>query len=100
MTDASGKIKLKVAYDEIKICDNELGLYLVKENNLYGIVKTTGDVLLSSSFQQIGVDSNSFKENRLENQYILVNELIPVKYNNMWGFYNTKRRENNRFFIC
>lgn len=90
MTDASGKIKLKVAYDEIKICDNELGLYLVKENNLYGIVKTTGDVLLSSSFQQIGVDSNSFKENRLENQYILVNELIPVKYNNMWGFYNTK----------
>ena len=63
---------------------------MVKENNLYGIVKTTGDVLLSSSFQQIGVDSNSFKENRLENQYILVNELIPVKYNNMWGFYNTK----------
>ena len=61
-----------------------------RENNLYGIVKTTGDVLLSSSFQQIGVDSNSFKENRLENQYILVNELIPVKYNNMWGFYNTK----------
>ena len=81
MTDASGKIKLKVAYDEIKICDNELGLYLVKENNLYGIVKTTGDVLLSSSFQQIGVDSNTYPVVEIPSLNLIVVKTDKTSYN-------------------
>ena len=65
MTDASGKIKLKVAYDEIRICDNELGLYLVKENNLYGIpvsfVNNTGEEITPVANNLI-VDSYNGKE--------------------------------------
>ena len=32
--DQNGKIKLKVAYDDIQVCDNENELYVVKENDL------------------------------------------------------------------
>ena len=97
--DKSGKIKLKVSYDEIKIGDNKNKLYVVKENNLYGMVNIDGEVLLATNFQKIGVDENDFEQNRLDNQYILVNELIPVKYNNFWGFYNIKGEKVTDFIF-
>ena len=55
--------------------------------------------MLASNFQQIGVNGNEFKQNRLDNQYILVNELIPVKYNNFWGFYNIKGEKVTDFIF-
>ena len=97
--DENGKIKLKSSYDEIQVADNKNKLYVVKENNLYGVVNTSGEVVLASNFQQIGVNGNEFKQNRLDNQYILVNELIPVKYNNFWGFYNIKGEKVTDFIF-
>ena len=88
--DQNGKIKLKVAYDDIQVCDNENELYVVKENALYGIVSSSGTVVLPSSFEKIGVDKSAFEKNRINNQYILNSELIPVCYNGLWGFYNIK----------
>lgn len=88
--DQNGKIKLKVAYDDIQVCDNENELYVVKENALYGIVNSSGTVVLPSSFEKIGVDKSAFEKNRINNQYILNSELIPVYYNGLWGFYNIK----------
>ena len=90
ITDKDGKVKLKVSYDEIQIADNKNKLYLVKENSLYGMVDSDGKIVLPSRFQNIGINGGAFEQNRIDNQYVLVKELIPVKYNGMWGFYNIK----------
>lgn len=83
-------IKAKIAYDEIKIMDNQNGLYLVKENNLYGVIDTNGKVIIEPEYQSIGVDAKSFSQNGIENQYIILDKLIPAKSNNLWGFFNLK----------
>ena len=88
--DKNAKVKLKIAYDEIKIGDNTKGLYVVKENDLYGVVDNSGNVIIQSNYNQIGVDFDTFGENGLENQYVLVGEVIPVKRDKLWGFYNIK----------
>lgn len=85
-----GSVKVKIAYDEIKIMDNENGLYLVKQKNLYGVVDIKGNTIIQPEYQQIGIDITKFSQNGVENQYILLNELIPIKNNNLWGFFNLK----------
>ncbi len=85
-TDA--KVKIKIAYDDIKLIDTERRLYLIKQKNAYGVIDKNGDILISPEYQQIGINSNSFTQNGIENQYILFDQLIPVKSNNMWGFFD------------
>ena len=85
-----GSVKVKIAYDEIKIMDNANGLYLVKQKNLYGVVDIKGNTIIQPEYQQIGIDITKFSQNGVENQYILLNELIPIKNNNLWGFFNLK----------
>lgn len=84
--------KIKIQCDEIKIMDNQKGLYLIKQNNLYGVMDFDGKVKISPEYQQIGINNmNSYSENGIENQYILLDELIPVKnQKNLWGFFNVK----------
>ncbi len=87
--DASTKIRM--TYDEIKIMDNQNGLYLVKKNNLYGIVDKNGKVIIEPSYPQIGIDITKYKQNGIENQYVLLNEIIPIKNNDgLWGLFNIK----------
>ena len=86
-----GTIKVRIAYDQIKIMDNQNGLYLVKQNNLYGVVDTSGKVIINPEYKQIGVDTTKFAQNGLENQYVLFDELIPIKdSNDLWGFFSTE----------
>ena len=91
------KIKLKIAYEQIKIIDNLNGLYLVKENNLYGIISTEGKTIITPEHQQIGINTNDFVENGIENQYILLNKLIPIKNNGLWGFFDIEGKQVTEF---
>lgn len=85
------KIKIKTAYDEIKIMDVQKGLYLVKQNNAYGVINTDGDVIIETEYKQIGIDINKYVQNGVESQYILLDEIIPVKNDqDLWGFFNIK----------
>lgn len=87
--DAS--VKVRVTYDEIKIMDNQNGLYLVKQNNLYGVVDTKGKVIMEPEYKQIGVDMNKFSKSGIENQYVLLDEIIPVQNSEeLWGIFNIK----------
>ena len=85
-----GRTKISIAYDEITLMDNKNGLYLVKEDNLFGVINNEGKSILSPNYEQIGVDGETFAQNALDNQYILIDTLIPVKYNGYWGFFNTE----------
>lgn len=87
--DAS--IKVRIVYDEIKIMDNQNGLYLVKQNNLYGVVNTEGKTVIQPEYKEIGIDLGKYTQNGLENQYVLLDEIIPIKnVEGLWGFFNIK----------
>lgn len=84
-------IKVRTVYDEIKIMDNQNGLYLVKQNNLYGVIDTKGKTIISPEYKQIGIDISKFTQNGIENQYVLLNKIIPVKNNqDLWGMFDIK----------
>ena len=83
--------KVRVVYDEIKIMDNQNGLYLVKQNNLYGVVSTSGKVIIAPEYKKIGMDITKFSQNGIENQYVLLDEIIPImNSNDLWGLFNIK----------
>ena len=92
-----GRTKINIAYDSITLMDNQIGLYLVKEDNLYGVINDEGKSILKASSQQIGVNNTTYAQNSLDNQYILADSLIPVKYNNMWGFFDTTGKQITNF---
>lgn len=87
--DASTKIRM--TYDDIQIMDNQNGLYLVKKNNLYGVVDNKGKVIIEPSYPQIGIDISKYQQNAIENKYVLLNEIIPIKNSeDLWGLFNIK----------
>lgn len=90
-------IKIRTVYDSIKIMDNENGLYLVSQNNLYGVLDTDGNVIIEPQYQQIGIDIEKYAQNGMENEYIILNEVIPVKNNNLWAIFNLKGEQITEF---
>lgn len=94
--DASTKIRM--TYDDIQIMDNQNGLYIVKKNDLYGVVDNKGKVIIEPSYQQIGIDSSKYQQNGIENKYVLLNEIIPVKNSeDLWGLFNIKGEKITEF---
>lgn len=88
--DAS--ITIKAVYDEIKTIDNQNGLYLVKRNNAYGILDTEGNVVIDVEYKQIGINNiEKYTQNGVDNQYILLDGIIPVKNEeDLWAFFDIK----------
>lgn len=85
------EIKVKTVYDEIKTIDNQKGLYLVKQNGTYGMINTNGEVIIAPDYKQIGVNTQRYSQNGVENNYILLDEIVPVKNDkDLWGFFNIK----------
>lgn len=87
----NAETKVKQIYDEIKTMDMQKGLYIVKQNGAYGVINVSGDVIIEPEYKQIGIDANKYTQNGVENQYILLDEIIPIKNDqNLWGFFNIK----------
>ena len=94
--DASTKVK--VVYDEIKVMDSKNELYLVKQNDLYGVIDTNGKIIIEPAYKQIGVDIEKYEQIGIENQYVLLDEIIPIKNNeNLWGLFNIKGEKIKEF---
>ena len=82
------KVKISISYDEIKVMDIQKGLYVVKQNNSYGVINAEGQPIINPDYKQIGIDITKYAQNGVENKYILLDEVIPVKNNDdLWGFY-------------
>ncbi len=85
--------KVELIYDSIKKIDSKYNYYLVSKNSKYGIMDTDGNLIVYPDYDSIGVKTNSFKENGITNGYIILDDLIPVKQNNLWGFLNATTGE-------
>jgi len=83
-----GAIKIKIDYDQIKSIDRDLGFYLVKKDNKYGVVDEHANYVIHIEFDDIGVNTTKFTDSNIQNQYILFNNAIPVKQNSKWGLYD------------
>lgn len=78
-------------YQEIQQLSEDGTLYLVRENDKYGIIKITeneNDVVtesvLKTEYQTIGIPDYSKYEN-METRYMINRKYIPIKANNKWG---------------
>lgn len=91
------EVKVKIAYEEIKIMDNENGLYLVKDNKFYGVIDTNGNTIIEPEYQQIGINISNFSQNGIESQYILLDKYIPIKSNNLWAFFDLEGNQVTEF---
>lgn len=91
--------KTRTVYDEIKTMDNKNGLYLVKQNDLYGVINFDGEILIQPEYKKIGInDISKYTQNGIESSYILLDEIIPIMNNeNLWGFFNLKGEKVTEF---
>ena len=79
--------------------DNQNGLYLVKQNNSYGVINANGETVIEPEYKQIGINNVSrYTQNGVENAYVLLNEIIPIMNSeNLWAFFNIKGEKITEF---
>ena len=90
---SSKQTKVELTYDSIKKIDSKYNYYLVYKNSKYGIMDLEGNLIVYPDYDSIGINTSSFKENGISNGYIILDDLIPVKQNNLWGFLNATTGE-------
>lgn len=89
----NGEIKIDLIYDKITSMGQKSNLYMVQSNNLYGVVDENGQNILYPEYTKIGMDVKAFSYNGVKNGYIVLDELIPVMQDNLWGFYSIKENK-------
>ena len=61
------------------------GIYEAQREGKYGIIDVKGNIKLYIENDAIGLDISKFEKNDIRNKYLLVDNLIPVKKNDLWG---------------
>ncbi len=84
-TSASGKTDSSSTTDKTEKKDNTKTEK--KDNKKYGIIGLEEEIL-PMEYDEIGVNISKYTNNDLNNKYIIYDNLIPVKKNNLWGFVN------------
>lgn len=85
---ANKETKVQIIYDSIELMDSDLGLYVVKKDNKYGVIDIKGNIKIYIENDAIGMDISKFSQNNIKNKYILADNLIPVKKDKYWGLYD------------
>lgn len=85
---ANRETKVKIMYDNIEMMDRDLGLYVVRQDNKYGVIDVRGTTKIYIENDEIGIDISKFSQNNIKNRYILADNLIPVKKDGLWALYD------------
>jgi len=80
--------KVQLIYDNIELMDSDAALYVVKKDNKYGVIDFQGNIKVYIENDEMGVDISKFTENNIKNNYLLADNLIPIKRDGYWGFFN------------
>lgn len=80
--------KVQLIYDSIELVDSDSQLYVVSKDKKYGVIDFNGKTKIYIENDEIGIDSSKFSENGIKNNYILADNLIPVRKGKAWGLYN------------
>ena len=90
---SSGELKVQLLYDSLELMDSDAGLYLAERDGNYGVIDRNGNIKIHLEYDEIGVDITKFTDNDIKNKFILVNNLIPVRKDNLWGFFDKTGRQ-------
>lgn len=93
----SKETKVKLIYDNIELIDESTGLYVVEIDNKYGVIDKKGNIKIHIENDEIGIDISRFEQNNIKNKYLLVDNLIPVKKDNLWALYNKSGKQVTEF---
>lgn len=80
--------KVNIIYDSIELLDYDSNLYIIAQDNKYGILDANGNIKLYPEYEKIGIDSTVFKNNNVKNGNIILDTLIPVQKDKLWGLFN------------
>lgn len=83
-----GAQKIQPSYDEIKVMDNDLRLYYVKNSNACGVLDKDGQRVVYLEYNKIGIDATLFPNDDITNDKLLFDNCIPVMKNNKWGAFD------------
>ncbi len=84
----AGELKVQLLYDSLELMDSDSGLYLAERDGKYGVIDTNGSIKIHLEYDEIGVDITRFTNNDIKNKFILADNLIPVKKDKLWGFFD------------
>ena len=98
LIDKDGKQLIKLTtYQDISILDQNLDqehrLYKVSKDGKFGVVTRSGEELIHTGYDQIGLDPTVELYKKLDDAIILYDKFIPVKLDNGWGYYNLETGE-------
>ena len=90
--------KIRIAYDSIQLIDTEREIYLINQNNTYGIIDSEGNGIINPEYTQIGFNTSQYAQNGVDNNYIFLDEIIPVKNGqNLWALFNINGKQITDF---
>lgn len=85
--------KVELTYDSIEKMDSKYNYYLVSKDKKYGVMDTTGKIVVYPDYDKIGIDASEFEENDINSDYIILDDLIPVSQDKLWGMLDAKTGE-------
>ena len=95
LLDKTGKTIIKpTAYDDISILDEIEQLYLVEQDNKYGVVNRNGEIVIHVDYDEIGLKNiEDFELEFLRNQNLLYDKCIVVELDDAYGLYDITGKE-------
>lgn len=84
----TGQTKITIKYDNVKLIDRNLRLWLVETNGIYGVLDKNGMIVIYQEYEKIGVDTTKFPPDKTHNGIILYDNAIPFCRDGKWGIYN------------
>ena len=91
--DFEGNDKIKIQYQDISLIDADKKIYLVKKDDRYGVIDGKEKAIIPIACDEIGIDTKKFLKNNLKNNYILLDEIIPIMKDNKWGLFNIQGKQ-------
>ncbi len=89
----SKETKVQIIYDSIELMDSDAGLYVAKKDNKYGVIDIKGNIKIYIENDEIGIDISKFTQNNIKNNYLLADNLIPVRKDKNWGLYDKNGKQ-------
>ena len=93
----NGDTKVQLIYDRLELMDSDSEIYLAERNGRYGVVDINGNIIIHLDYDEIGIDITKFSDNDIKNKYILADNLIPVRKDGYWGFFDKTGKQVKDF---
>lgn len=93
IVDAEGNTIISpTEYNSIETFDLDKNLYLVQKDGKYGILNSSGELILHTEFDAIGIDDiDKFNLDELENENLWFDTIIAVKKGEKYGLYDIEK---------